>query len=205
MKKIIALAVLSIGLLSSCSSDDDNNIIEEVSTELTQTEIEDLSFLREEEKLARDVYIYSYNLYQLEIFNSISNSEQMHMNSVLNLMNIYGIPDSASEEIGVFNNQDLQAIYNSLILQSDISSIEALTVGAIIEDLDINDIDHFINNTTKTDLLTVYDKLTCGSKNHIRSYTSQLESNGITYIPQFISIEYYTIILNEPSGGCGGN
>lgn len=205
MKKIIALVVLSIGLLSSCSSDDDNNIIEEVSTELTQTEIEDLSFLREEEKLARDVYIYSYNLYQLEIFNSISNSEQMHMNSVLNLMNIYGIPDSASEEIGVFNNPDLQAIYNSLILQSDISSIEALTVGAIIEDLDINDIDHFINNTTKTDLLTVYDKLTCGSKNHIRSYTSQLESNGITYIPQFISIDYYTIILNEPSGGCGGN
>jgi len=205
MKKIIVLAVLSIGLLISCSSDDDNNIAEEESTELTQTEIEDLSFLREEEKLARDVYIFSYNKYQIEVFNSISNSEQMHMNSVLSLMNIYGIPDSASEEIGVFNNQDLQDIYDSLIIQSDISSLEALTVGAIIEDLDINDIDLFINNTTKEDILTVYDKLTCGSKNHIRSYTSQLESNGITYIPQFISVDYYTTILNEPSGDCGGN
>jgi len=205
MKKIMFLAVFSVGLLSNCSSDDDNDVEEIETEELTQNEIDDLSFLREEEKLARDVYIYSYNKYQIEVFNSISNSEQMHMNSVLNLMNIYGIPDSASTEIVVFNNQDLQEIYDNLIIQSDISSLEALTVGAIIEDLDINDIDHFINNTTKEDILTVYDKLTCGSKNHIRSYTNQLENNGITYIPQFISIEYYNSILNEPSGGCGGN
>jgi len=199
MKKILFATFLTLIVLSSCSSDNDNqNLIP-----LTQSEIDDLKFLREEEKLARDVYLFSYNKYQSEIFNSISLSEQKHMDSVLKLMNKYGIPDSSSTEIGVFNNSNLQSLYTALTTQSDISVIEALKVGATIEDLDINDIDDFIINTTKSDLLKVYNNLTCGSKNHIRSYTSQLTINGITYIPQFISIEYYNIILSSSISGCG--
>lgn len=205
MKKSFLVIVLVSMMLSSCSSNDP--IIDNVEPPiiLTQDETNDLSFLREEEKLARDVYIYAYSKYQINIFNSISNSEQTHMNSVLALMIKYGITDSASTEIGVFNNSELQELYYALTALVDISSVEALTVGAIIEDLDINDIDHFINNTTKQDLLDMYDNLTCGSKNHIRAYTNQLENNGVTYAPQYISVEYYTEILNETSGGCGNN
>lgn len=200
MKSIFFTAVLTVILLGSCSNDNNDN---SVIIPLTQEEVNDLNFLREEEKLARDVYLFSYDKYQNSIFNSIAQSEQSHMNSVLNLMNKYGIPDSASSEIGVFNNSDLQALYTTLTTQSNISLIEALKVGATIEDLDINDIDDFIGNTTKSDLLNVYDNLTCGSKNHIRSYTSQLTSNGETYLPQFISSEYYNIILSESNGSCG--
>jgi hypothetical protein len=201
MKKILFATVLTLLMFSSCSNDNDN----QSSIPLTQAEIDDLKFLREEEKLARDVYLFSYNKYQVSIFNNISQSEQKHMNSVLNLMNKYGIPDSASTEIGVFNNTDLQQLYTALTTQANISLIEALKVGATIEDLDINDIDDFISNTNKSDILNVYDNLTCGSKNHIRSYTSQLSSNGETYIPQFISNEYYITIMNESNGGCGNN
>ena len=204
MNKIPFLIVLVSMILGSCSSNDDSNDFETLPT-LTQDEINDLSFLREEEKLARDVYIYAYEKYQINLFNSISNSEQSHMNSVLALMYRYGISDSASPEIGVFNNPDLQEIYYSLIELVDMSSVDALTVGAIIEDLDINDIDHFINNTTKQDLLDVYDNLTCGSKNHIRAYTDQLDINGVTYAPQYISVAYYDEILNQSSGSCRTN
>lgn len=198
MKSILFTGFLTLIVLSSCSKDNDN----QSTVALTQAEVNDLKFLREEEKLARDVYLYSYNKYQVSIFNSISQSEQTHMDSVLSLMNKYGITDSASTEIGVFNNADLQLLYTNLTNQSNTSLIEALRVGATIEDLDINDIDDFIGNTTKSDLLTVYNNLTCGSKNHIRSFTSQLSANGVTYIPQFISQEYYDIILSEPTGGC---
>lgn len=198
MKSILFTGFLTLIVLSSCSKDNDN----QSTVALTQAEVNDLKFLREEEKLARDVYLYSYNKYQVSIFNSISQSEQTHMDSVLSLMNKYGITNSASTEIGVFNNADLQLLYTNLTNQSNTSLIEALRVGATIEDLDINDIDDFIGNTTKSDLLTVYNNLTCGSKNHIRSFTSQLSANGVTYIPQFISQEYYDIILSEPTGGC---
>jgi hypothetical protein len=196
--KNIFFAALTLIMFSSCSDNNEN----QNTVLLTQAEIEDLKFLREEEKLARDVYIFSYNKYQISVFNSISNSEQKHMDSVLSLLNKYGIPDPSSPQVGVFVNQDLQLLYNGLTAQATISSIEALKVGATIEDLDINDIDHFILNTTKTDLLSVYDNLTCGSKNHIRSFKSQLTLNGVTYVPQFISVEYYNTILISPSGGC---
>jgi hypothetical protein len=198
MKKLVFVAFLTSIMLSNCS--DDNNDVALVP--LSQAEINDLKFLREEEKLARDVYLFSYNKYQISIFNSISQSEQKHMTSVLSLLNKYGISDPASAEIGVFVNQDLQTLYNSLTAQSDISSVEALKVGATIEDLDINDIDNFIVNTTKSDLLSVYDNLTCGSKNHIRNYTSQLVINGEVYVPQFISVEYYNIILSQSNTSC---
>jgi hypothetical protein len=202
MNMKIFVAFITGLLFSNCTND---NVNTDTEVTLTQNEIYDLKFLREEEKLARDVYIYSYNKYKLAIFNSISQSEQTHMNSVLSLLNKYGIPDPSSVQMGIFVNQDLQVLYNNLISQSNISLIEALKVGATIEDLDINDIDDFIINTSKSDLLTVYNNLTCGSKNHIRSFTTELSNNEVSYEPQFISLEEYNSIINTPSGGCGNN
>jgi hypothetical protein len=201
MKKIVFVAFITAILLSNSSYVSYDKAL----VPLSQAEINDLKFLREEEKLARDVYLYSYDKYQLMIFDNISQSEQRHMNSVLNLLNKYGIPDSASTEIGVFNNPDLQKLYNSLTKQANISSVEALKAGATIEDLDINDIDDFTSNTTKPDLLNVYGNLNCGSKNHIRAFTRWLENNEVTYAPQYISVEEYNTILSSSNGGCGNN
>ena len=199
MRKIVFVAFITAILLSNCSNESNNEDL----NPLSQAEINDLKFLREEEKLARDVYLYSYNKYQLVIFDNISQSEQRHMNSVLNLLNKYEIPDSASTEIGVFNNPNLQKLYKSLTKQADISSVEALKAGATIEDLDINDIDNFTANTTKPDLLNVYGNLNCGSKNHIRAFTRWLENEEVTYTPQFISMDEYNVILSSSNGGCG--
>ncbi|MCF6167006.1 DUF2202 domain-containing protein [Lutibacter sp.] len=201
MKKL-TLVVLVLTALSSCSNDE-NDVVTQSTTQLTQQEIDDLLFLREEEKLARDVYLFSYDKYAETIFNSISQSEQQHMNSVLTLLNTYGIADPASSERGVFKNQTLQSLYNDLTTQSDISLLEALKVGAIIEDLDLNDIHEDESNTTKEDIINVYEKLSCGSRNHLRSYTSQLLSNGENYIPQFISLAEFEEVINSESERCG--
>ncbi len=201
MKKL-TLLVLILTALSSCSNDE-NDIVTQSTTQLTQQEIDDLLFLREEEKLARDVYLFSYDKYAETIFNSISQSEQQHMNSVLTLLNTYGIADPASSERGVFKNQTLQSLYNDLTTQSDISLLEALKVGATIEDLDLNDIHEDESNTTKEDIINVYEKLSCGSRNHLRSYTSQLILNGESYVPQFISLAEFTEVINSESEICG--
>ncbi len=200
MKKL-TLMVLAFTALISCSNDE-NDVITE-STTLSQQEIDDLLFLREEEKLARDVYLFSYDKYAETIFNSISQSEQQHMNSVLTLLNTYGIADPASSERGVFTNQALQSLYDDLTSQSDISLLEALKVGATIEDLDLNDIHGDESNTTKEDIINVYEKLSCGSRNHLRSYISQLILNGESYVPQFISLAEFTEVINSESERCG--
>ncbi|WP_456421396.1 DUF2202 domain-containing protein [Lutibacter sp.] len=200
MKKL-TLVVLALTALISCSNDE-NDVITQSAT-LSQQEIDDLLFLREEEKLARDVYLFSYDKYAETIFNSISQSEQQHMNSVLTLLNTYGIADPASSERGVFTNQALQSLYDDLTSQSDISLLEALKVGATIEDLDLNDIHEDESNTTKEDIINVYEKLSCGSRNHLRSYTSQLILNGESYVPQFISLAEFTEVINSESERCG--
>lgn len=195
MKKIV-LVLFSFSILFSNCSNDENL------TPLTELEKNDLLFLREEEKLARDIYIYAYTKYQNTVFNSISQSEQKHMDNVLSILNQYSITDPASTQIGVFNNAALQSLYNHLKSQVDISTSESLKVGATIEELDINDIDDFIANTSNSQLLNMYEKLNCGSKNHIRSFTSQIISSGNVFVPQYITVQEYNTILNSPSGSC---
>ncbi len=172
--------------------------------ELTAVEQQDLSYLREEEKLARDVYLYNKELYGLNIFGNISSSEQTHMDKVLELLELAGLEDPMkSNSIGEFNNAELAVLYMELTEQSSVSIVEALKVGALIEDLDIDDIEKMITHTSNETVLTLYANLVCGSKNHIRSYTRNLESNGAAYTPQFISNDDYNQILSESNAGCG--
>ena len=202
LKKITLIALAFVlTVLGSCSNDDDVQLLQ-VAT-LSQQEIEDLTFLREEEKLARDVYLFSFDKYGEAIFNNISQSEQQHMDQVLLLLNTYQLSDPASTERGVFTNQVLQGLYNDLTAQSNISLVEALKVGATIEDLDINDIDDFESRTNKSDILNTYDKLNCGSRNHLRSYVSQLAVNGSSYVPQFISLDKFNEIITSANEQCG--
>ena len=161
--------------------------------------------MREEEKLARDVYITMYEMYDNKVFNNISKAEQMHMDKVLTLLEKYDIEDPSLEGIGEFSNEKLQKLYNDLIEQGSISEIDALLVGATIEDVDIFDLDEFTAETTDPDIITVYDALNCGSRNHMRAFNTQLDSLGVTYTPQFITQEQFDAIITGEHERCGQN
>lgn len=195
MKKIIY--IVSIGLISynfsSCSK----------ANKITEAEKTDLRYLREEEKLARDVYLYSYDVYGEQIFNNIASSEQKHMDKMLGLLDDYKIEDPASSVRGVFNNEELQELYDHLISISDTSLLGALIVGATIEDVDIFDIEEFMTRTSQKDIQNVYEKLECGSTNHMRSFNKELETMNYTYTPQYISQSEYNSITNAENTGCG--
>lgn len=213
MKNIfLVIVILPSLIITSCSNDEIDavtatGINDETATQisLTTNELDDLLFLREEEKLARDVYLFSFEKYNMQIFKNISNSEVQHMSNVLQLLNTYNIDDPASTEIGVFNNSVLQTIYNELIEQSSISLIEALKVGDKIEDLDIRDLALNELRTDKSDLLSLYGSLKCGSRNHLRSFHSQVLQNNGEYMPEFISQEYFDSIVTTSNEKCGSN
>lgn len=170
---------------------------------LTPVETEALIHMREEEKLARDVYISMYTLYNMPIFNNISKSEQQHMNQVLCLLEYYNIPDPASSDTGIFNNPDLQTLYDDLVMQGSLSLNDALTVGATIEDLDIFDLEGHIAETSNEAIINIFERLACASGNHIRSFSAKLANRGITYIPQFISQEEYDAVISTSHQFCG--
>jgi hypothetical protein len=209
MKKIILSTIISVFILSvSCSTNDNDetfNKNELTDINLTQQEIADLIYLREEEKLARDVYLNSYEKYNLQVFFKISTSESQHMSSVLQLLNKHNIKDPASPYTGVFNNNDLQKIYNDLIAQSNISLVEALIVGNKIEDLDINDLTLNESRTYNSDILSVYGSLKCGSRNHLRNFNALLIQYNSFYEPVFLSQEEFDAIVLTTNEKCNLN
>lgn len=163
---------------------------------LSTIEIADLLFSREEEKVARDVYITLYNTWRHNTFSSISSSEQQHMDTMLKKLNTYRLADPAQKAVGAFTNQDLQKMYNDLVATGSRSLIDALKVGCTIEEVDIIDLMKHIDHSTHADLDTSYQNLMAGSYNHLRSFVSALSAKGVTYSPQYLSVDLYNAIIN---------
>jgi len=171
---------------------------------LSEQVVADLQFLREEEKLARDVYLFAYEQHGLNIFNNIAKSEQQHTDQVKLLLDQYGIEDPASTQEGVFINETLQQLYIDLTTKAALSLTDALEVGATIEDLDIRDLNTMAKNSERDDISLLYQNLACGSANHMRSFYSLLQHQGVNYEVQFISEAELQTILTASNSGCGG-
>jgi hypothetical protein len=134
---------------------------------LNRAEVMDLEHMREEEKLARDVYLTMYRKWKLPVFKNISKSESWHMHMIKILLNKYRLPDpvmKTGDRIGYFVSPKLQKLYLQLVNKGSRSVKDALTVGAMIEDLDIKDLDEAIKRTDNYDIKTVYKNLRRGSK-----------------------------------------
>ena len=143
--------------------------------ELTQEQKDDLLFMVEEEKLARDVYLYLYDLWGNSIFNNISNSEQRHMDAIGYLINRYGLKAPVTlNSRGEFQNQELQELYNTLIEKGKTSLIDALEVGVAIEEKDIADLEERLEANPPEDFTTTYQNLLNGSYNHLNAFNRQL-------------------------------
>jgi hypothetical protein len=211
----VMLLMALLFTIASCSKDDspansgnDNGNINTANLQaqitslpqepLNPAELTSLSFMREEEKLARDVYITLYNKWGVNIFTNISSSEQTHMESVLLLLNKYSLTDPVgSNAVGVFNNSTLQNLYTQLVAQGNTSVLEAYRVGATIEDLDIFDLKNALISIDNQDIRLVYDMLTKGSRNHMRSFYKNILNVGGTYTPQYITQAEFDAIINS--------
>ena len=133
------------------------------------------------------------------VFTNIAASEQEHMDDTAFLLERYGLADAAADETpGVFSDELLAALYVSLVQKGSVSVVEAFTVGATIEDLDIADLERVFASADNVDVRTLEQNLHKGSRNHLRSFVGLLDANAIVYVPQFIDpAEYEEIISTE--------
>ena len=179
---VVSIAAVAVGATSedTASSESSAVAIEASVSSLTDFEIEGIMFMREEEKLAYDVYMTFADLYGRRIFSNIASAEAQHMAAILGLIETYDLDDPVdSSPIGVFANEDLQALYDGLIADGSGDLAAALEVGAVIEEVDILDLVKFLDGTTNPDIVRVYDNLLRGSENHLRAFASQLEASGV--------------------------
>lgn len=119
-------------------------------------EVESLLYVREEEKLARDTYLTLFEVWGTDIFQTISGSEQSHMDAVLGLLDKYNLEDPASAEIGVFQDDFLQTKYYELVVWGGQSEADALLVGCFIEEIDLIDLANRMAQIDNRDILSVF-------------------------------------------------
>ncbi len=168
-------------------------------SDLNDIEKAGLILMREEEKLARDVYVTLGEKWNLPIFSNISRSEQMHTDAVKALLDRYEIEDPIKDNTtGIFTSPELSELYKNLVAKGSTSLMDALEVGATIEDLDIKDLNELLAKTDNKDIKVTYDFLNKGSRNHMRAFSRQIDNRGESYTPQYISSTEYENILSSP-------
>ncbi|NWG08021.1 MAG: DUF2202 domain-containing protein [Chloroflexi bacterium] len=176
-------------------------------SDLSTEEAASLLYMREEEKLARDVYNALFTVWGQPTFSNIASSEQQHMDQIKLLIDRYGLTDPALEP-GKFTNSTLQALYDQLAAQGSASLADALKVGTAIEEIDIVDLQTRIAQTNNADIQLVYNNLMNGSYNHLRAFASVLtQQTGDVYQPQHLSADMYQSIISGTTGNGnqGGN
>ena len=166
---------------------------------LTAADAAGLAFMRQEEKLARDVYVTMAAKWGQRAFTNIAAAEQTHLDDTAYLLDRYAlVVPVAGATPGVFANARLAALYVSLVEKGSASLVEALTVGATIEDLDIADVENLLAAADNLDVRVLTQNLAKGSRNHLRSFVGLLDAMDAAYVPQFIpAAEYDEIIATE--------
>jgi len=146
---------------------------------LSEAEIATLQWMREEEKLARDVYIELSAFYPAKVFTTIAAAEQKHFDAIGAKLVLYGVADPALADVGVFSNPILQQHHDELLARGIVSYTEALNVGVVIEETDILDLQLAIDGTGIAALDRTYQHLLNGSENHLKAFTKLLARLGV--------------------------
>lgn len=138
---------------------------------LTSTDAANLLFLKQEEKLARDVYQTLHAKWGHATFATIATSEQRHMDSVSGLIARYQLVDPTPAAVGVFTIPALQSLHDRLVAEGSLSLADAFAVGILIEETDIDDLQRMLDATAEQPIRRVLTNLQNGSYNHLAAFT----------------------------------
>ena len=156
----VGMATLGAGLLAAAPA-----------SAADRDTIDMLTFMVQEEKMGRDLYLEFAEEYGARQFTNIARSEQKHMDAVRVLLDRYNIADpTQGDAIGEFDNAQIQALYDDLYAKGMESLAKAAKVGITVEKVDIADINDMLEDKPAADITTVLKNLKAGSSNHLGAF-----------------------------------
>jgi hypothetical protein len=173
---------------------------------LSEGEETTLVYMREEEKMARDVYLELHDYWDAPLFDSIAFSEQRHMDSLKTRIEFHGIEDPVKDDsVGSFTDDDIRDMFDKFVAQGEqaLYLYDAYKVGAEIEEVDILDLMDAIEETDNIPLGQIYSNLLTGARNHFRAFVEQIYLLGEEYDPQLMSDDLYREIAEDCWGPQG--
>ena len=217
----IVTAVLSVPVVATAGN-------------LTEADKAHLIFMRSEEKLARDVYLTLADMYPNQpVFLSIATTaEQTHTDKMLDMLIKFKIEDPEpntepdvlppENQIGVFENYYFDDYFTEkfmyLVGKAEVDLLDALYVGALIEELDMSDINYCndafytyypkplpeypdcggLSATEIRSLENALSSLLAGSESHLCAFISQIGPflDGQCYKAQYLEQQEIRDIIN---------
>ncbi len=155
-----------------------------------------LSYMWNEEKMAKDVYLALNAVYPgQQLYNIATNAETRHQAAVEALLKkynlnvedvldpaaVYSAEALAAIAPGIFTLPVLQNLYDSLYSMGVASARASLEVGCMVEVTDVNDLDRDILLVANlADVKAVFENLRAGSYSHYWAFDSGLKSIGVS-------------------------
>lgn len=137
----------------------------------TSSLAEMLTFIVQEEKLSHDLYVQLAQTSGARQFANIVNSETTHISLVQGLLVSYNIVDpTIGLAEGEFVNQDLQALYDSLLVSGSVDRAGAIAAGIAVEEKDIADLEVMLATDLPSDVAVILERLLSGSQNHLAAF-----------------------------------
>lgn len=131
-----------------------------------------LTFAREEERMARDLYAALADRYDgARPFSMITRSEQRHFDAVGVLLDRYDVTDpSAGKPAGTYADPAIQKLYDAWLAQGSTTLDAAYQVGVELEERDIADLRKSIEGSLPSDVDNVFGQLLRASERHLAAY-----------------------------------
>ena len=171
----VGLAGMTVAGVSGQNQADSRALLRAV--QLTDAEAANILYMRQEEKLARDVYLTLYEQWDAAIFANISESEQRHMDAVKKLITMYGLEDPIVDDtVGQFADPVFAVLYQEFVTDGSTSLLDALNVGVAIEQQDIDDLNAALEETTMRNVTRVFRSLLRGSTRHLAAFEKCIET-----------------------------
>jgi len=139
------------------------------SKKLSATELQDLNYMVEKEKLMRNVYEALYDDHQLEIFNTYAGNKERHMNLLAVRLHKYDMENTiANLPYGDFSNASLQQTYNNFIASGQRSLAGAINYTKAMEENHIVEVEQTIEALDgNSDILSIYNMILSDSENYL--------------------------------------
>lgn len=193
------LAILKVAQEDGMSSFVTPNIcpILDVTNPLTADEIEFLFAMREDEKVAIDLYTAFATQYPTATqFSRIAAAEATHIAVAETVLGYYEVTYPALGAAGVFADAERQAQYQELLAKATTlqAAFEAM---ATLEEENIAAYKAVEANITNANLKLIVSNMIKASSNHLKAAVRQLTALGVTYTPAYLDQATFYNIINS--------
>ncbi len=164
--------------------------------QITETEAGDLQLLREEEKLARDLFRDWSD--RSELFGAVAHSKQLHFEIVGALLQRHQVTDRTLGGEGLYVFPQLQTLHQELLARGGSTELEALAAGAELHERDLVGLEEAAGRSQLEDVRASLAEIQRGARNHLRGCVEELALQGVDYAPRLLSPEAFAAIINSP-------